>query len=51
MATIATYETAMQYTPYTPADAIEYPKPEIPYCWTPELVVNVTVPQPGPDPN
>ena len=37
-------------TPYTPADAIEYPKPEIPYCWTPEYVVNVPDNPPGPDP-
>ena len=41
MATTATYETAMQDIPYTPADAIEYPKPEVPYCWTPEPVINV----------
>ena len=27
--------------PYTPAEYIEYPKPEVPYCWTPEYVVNV----------
>ena len=45
MATTATHDT-----PYSPADAIEYPKPRIPYCWTPEPVVNTTYGPPGPDP-
>ena len=33
--------TATDETPYTPADAIEYTKPRIPYCWSPEQVINV----------
>ena len=32
----------MSDTPYTPAKAIEYPKHNIPDCWTPEPVKNVT---------
>ena len=31
----------MPDTPYTPAKDIEYPKPNIPDCWTPEPVKNV----------
>ena len=32
----------MPDTPYTPAKDIEYQKPKIPDCWTPEPVKNVT---------
>ena len=32
----------MPDTPYTPAKDIKYPKPNIPDCWTPEPVKNVT---------
>ena len=33
--------TGEQETPYTPAEYIGYTKPRIPYCWSPEPVVNV----------
>ena len=46
MATAGTNVT----TPYIPAEYIEYPKPSIPYCWTPEPVINVPDNPPGPDP-
>ena len=32
----------MANTPYTPAPDITYPRPNIPDCWTPEPVKNVT---------
>ena len=32
----------MPNTPYTPANDGEQPKPNIPDCWTPEPVKNVT---------
>ena len=36
------YDQLAAYTPYTPAEDIEYPKPNIPDCWTPGPVKNVT---------
>ena len=32
----------MANTPYTPATDITYTKPNIPDCWTPQPVKNVT---------
>ena len=32
----------MADTPHTPAPDIAYPKPNIPDCWTPQPVKNVT---------
>ena len=34
--------TKMPETPYTPAKDIEYPKPDIPGCWTPEPVFDLS---------
>lgn len=37
------------FNPYTPAEYIEYTKPRIPYCWTPEPVVNTAYGPSGPE--